>query len=131
MNSFDRLETAGPTQADAHINSRWLLCADWVQRKDALSKQTGAMLCAGHTTEVEVMLTKRQPLDQLQCHFEVQLLVKDADAQGWQQQGQQGAQSHALVRQALQMIHKIWDLHDALQDHQCRTWVMALVCTHA
>ena len=89
------------------------------------------MLYAGITEEAEVMLTERQPLHQLQCGFDVQLLVKGAVAQGWQQQGQQGPQSHALIRQALQMIHEIWDLHDALQEHQCTEWAMAQVCTHA
>ena len=100
-------------------------------RKDALSKEPGAMLCAGITEEAEALLTKRQPLHQLQCSFDVQLLVEDAVAQWWQQQGQQGPQSHALVRQALQMIYNIWDLHDALQEHHCTKWAMALVCTHA
>lgn len=98
--------------------------------KAAVSKEPGVMLCAGITEEAEALLTKRQSLHQLQCSSDVQLLVKDAVAQGWQQQGQQGPQSHALVRQALQMIHKIWDLYDALQEHQCRKWAVALVCTH-
>ena len=123
MNSFDRLDTAEPTQADAHMDSGWLMGADWVQRKCFEQGNRS------HAT-AEALLTKRQPLHQLQCKFNVQLLVKDAAAQGWQQQGQQGPQSHALIRQALQMIHEIWDLHDALQEHQCTRWAMALVCTH-